>query len=67
MRTARRTGGGGRGWRMIEQDGDPIASRIFKGNETHQRVRASCVAAQIHVLVRADTADTMYVLVCLPA
>jgi len=28
--------------RMIEQDGDPIASRIFKGNET--RERAPCVA-----------------------
>lgn len=27
---------------MIEQDGDPIASRIFKGNETRERV--PCVA-----------------------
>lgn len=49
---------------MIEQDGDPIASRIFKGNETRERVRVPCVAVWIHVLVRADAT---YVHVSLPA
>lgn len=29
---------------MIEQDEDPIASRIFKGNETRERVRAHRVS-----------------------
>lgn len=49
---------------MIEQDGDPIASRIFKGNETRERVRVPCVAGRTYVLVRADAP---YVLVYLPA